>query len=424
MDTQILDWKKDASKFVAENVSQSAGLMDGPLQEFLDDVEGKLALPILKLAFATYSHLLYHRDNRDDFLKIGPFWFPANGLGIKCARRIRKMSQRLDVSRVVDPNSPYVRIMDLIEFDPFVSDARYIIHDSSVCLNLTIAPDVLRHLPRIGTRDVVRSITAPAVVGYEFSGSDIESWRQFTDACADGISDFLKTINVDHSTDTEDEIYCDQCGAEHENKESPNEITSCDDFTITESIARLLKKEGYLEATADWILEESGEHDDWESFLELDTSSILERFGPRGDEKDYDPLYWDFEPNLESLDGFDDLETADIASVTLKIAKLLDAYSVASQLPPIPGHFISKGHRKDLRFQWIPEDFTMEHKLGANVSIWHNVKTGKLNLTLETDSHSNAITIEPSGRTADTRGLTAGIDAETWAQMAGSIVSL
>ena len=404
------DWQCDPREFVRRaNESATDDIADGLLTipfAALADAEAPdraLVSRVLGVAEAIRDANPYGGGSADRYVTVGrAFQFPANRPGIAALRIARLFAAgavKGGLGRFAEEGSTFRNVAEALRsVQGFAEGVRNATETDLAPgahvvfkIHLERRADLQAQLPTLshGSR-WTRSVLAPKVEGYEFDGSEIDSWMESTGACMEGTIDFLRTIGAD--VETEGESYeCDSCGSESEG-DDPS-IYSCGDFELDAKTVRLLDRAGYLEQTEEWIREQ-GDGGDWEGFADLATADVLDEFGPREATEEgkaapgvrYDSNVWKFELDADRLEGLEELESAPLLAIGGKLALLSAAHADAGSLPPLPGRLTSRcrvGSREAVTFHWDPEAGILSSGIAPRVTLRLDVRDGSQSLRIE-----------------------------------------
>ena len=423
-------WATDAVRYVSENRGNRA-LMTVPIAEALAAADEPTLRALIRLSSAVHSQLQYGQDEAEHWIKVGHHYFPATAAGIQSIRALKSMSGKVlrsGLGTILDPETEFGKMFAAIPKMTnrrFVRDSRFYGTESSLRMKLDLDPMIQSFLPKIGTRRVLKSVLGSAVVGFEFDGDLIEEWREFTGACLSGTVEVLERCGISHDANDGDSE-CDSCGCSHENDES-EEVTYCENFTIDEKMSRLMDAAGYLDSTEEWISEQDGGIPDWDALDEESLDETLSRCGPDGGDRDYDVSKWDFVPDLESMEGLEDLDAGQMIRITLRIGKILDACAKVGQLPPLPGCLVWRhdvpvfSSRDSVEFDWVPQDGTLSHRLSGTP---YRLEYTPRNSTLRIGdgSHRRAV-VDPTGL-CEASGSAGGRPTMEWSRFGGAVIAL
>lgn len=408
----------------------------------------------------------YGSNGAHGFVRVGGFSFPPTPDGIEALRIIREYAPGIvrgnvdgfaaegsELARVSDcfrfENAARVRVADtrgilesvtnatVATSDPRANPAGYV----QFGIGVKLRPDLAAQLPaQDGPR--IRSMLAPRLEGYEFDGSDIDSWREHVGACASGTIEFLNRFDIYPETEG-GEYECDSCGCTTGDDEHA-EIYSCPDFEITERMARALDKAGYLDGTLEWIQEngDGATSDGWEELdRDYSTAELVAQYGPQRIGEDsklvgalYDPNVWTFEPAPEELDGFEDIDDVPtLLSLGRKLGAVADAHTAVGSLPPIPGRLTLKPRRvgnfdaERVELRWDPDAGTLRAVLTGRAALVVDVAHGGRSVHVCADpAHPGRVSRFPldADGTLSLPKDAAGPDAALYLRIASATVSL
>ena len=347
--------------------------------DLTDVVDGILAAHVLTEEQALRM-LAFLRNNYSapGWIRCGPIAAPASPTGIRAIRELKRYAHdviRFRLSSAVDPDSLVGRFARNVETaavdDEVVKNWGYGAKGARLAIDVVLSRNVMESLP-VGPAP--KPIKSESLEGQEFDGDRIEEWRSDADACIDGTTEFLNRIGVNYETDSS-ECDCGCCG-------EPEEITWCEDFTITDRIVRMLDKAGYLDATLDFFDLGAGS---WEDVAELNDAELDDRIRmlPRkfvrwevrgGTELDaptpeavmeeqtahYDPTVWEFIPDYVGL-GMDSVDYDDVARILPRIVAMVDDCAKRGLLPPIDGILRQRNAYGRHDWTWSAEYGYLEH---------------------------------------------------------------